>query len=267
MTDFTGLVSVMIKSTLRDRVLHALLGAALAIFILVPAFSVFSMRQVQELSITLALSFTSFVLLILTVLLGASSIWRDIEKRFTSSVLGLPISRASYIMSKFFGLVVFILACAIILGTASLITIKIASSLYPSQTPVNWVNIIAAIAADSLKYVLLAAVALIFSSLSTSFFLPFFGAITLYLAGSASQEVYEYVTSDAAMDIAPFLKVIVKMLYYVLPNFSAFNFKVQASYGLPLSLTGLSLTLLYFVIYTLILLFCSIWVFSRRELH
>ncbi len=72
---------VTVRSILRDRVLHALLGVALLLFLLVPVFSLFSMRQVQELSVTLCLSALSLVLLVLSVLLGASSIWRDIERR------------------------------------------------------------------------------------------------------------------------------------------------------------------------------------------
>ena len=79
-------------------------GIALAMILLVPAFSSFSMRQVQELSITLSLSSVSLILLVITLLLGASSIWRDIEKRYTTSILTLQISRAAFLLSKFFSI-------------------------------------------------------------------------------------------------------------------------------------------------------------------
>ena len=71
-------VFVSVHQIIRDHVLHALLGTAM--LLLVPAFSLFSMRQKQELAMTLCLSATSLLLLVFTVLLVASSIWRDIEK-------------------------------------------------------------------------------------------------------------------------------------------------------------------------------------------
>jgi Cu-processing system permease protein len=266
MAHFTNLLYVAWKWTLRDRVFHALIGVSLLLFLLVPSFSLFSMRQAQELSITLSLSAISLVLLFLATLLGASSIWRDVERRYINSVLGLPISRASFVLGKFSGIVCLLVLCALVLGVVSMFVIAVTSVQYPSPLPIRWQNVIAAIASDTCKYILLAACATLFSALSTSFFLPFFGTISVYLAGSASQDVYEYITGDYAKSISPLFKGMVRIVYYILPNFAAFNFKVQAIYGLPLSLAGLMYTGLYCLIYVTILLFLSVWIFSRREL-
>lgn len=256
-----------LKWAFRDRLFHALLGAAFLMLLLVYVFSAFSMRQVQELSITLSLSFISFILLVLSTLLGASSVWRDIEKRYIDSVAGLPLSRSTYIAAKFFGISLFIMICAVVLWAVACVVILYSSATYPSAIPIHWFNIFAAIAADVLKYVLLAAVALLFSSLSTSFFLPYFVTISIYLAGSASQEVYEYISGEFGKTLSLPATLIIKSVYYIIPNFSAFNLKVQAIYGLPLAPGGLVLTFCYFTVYTAILLFSSIWVFSRRQLN
>jgi ABC-type transport system involved in multi-copper enzyme maturation permease subunit len=261
-----NLLYIMFKSYLRDRVLHAVLGVALLLFLLVPAFSLFSMRQVQELAITLSLSAISSVLLVLAVLLGASSVWRDIERRYTTSLLGLPVSRGTYVVGKFLGIALLLLACGLLLGVVSGGVISVAASQYRSDIPIHWFNIGMAVFADSLKYILLAAVALLFSVLSTSFFLPVFGTISVYLAGSASQEVYEYISGDYAKSLSPVAKKLIAGVYYVLPNFAAFQLKVQAIYGLPLSPAGLGYMVLYFLVYTAILLSLSVWVFNRREL-
>jgi len=260
------LISVTLKWTLRDRALHGLFGATLLLFALIPIMSIFSMRQVQELSITLSLSMISFILLILAVLLGSSSVWRDIERRYTASVLGLPISRATYISAKFIGIAFFIISCAALLGLAACLTIGITRVLYPPLPPVNWLNICIAVIVDSFKYILLGAFSLLFSALSTSFFLPFFGTIAVFLAGNASQEVFEFISGDFGKTMARPILLFLKMLYYLLPNFSAFNLKVQAIYGLPLSGPGLAYTILYFVIYTSLLVIGAQWIFSRREL-
>ena len=257
---------VTFKWAYRDRVFHALLGGALLLFLLVPAFSVFSMRQVQELAVTISLSGISFVLLVLSVLLGASSIWRDLEKRYSAAVLGLPISRTSYVLGKFAGIALIIVCCALFLGVVASLAITCSSLQYPSERPILWLNVWAAIGADCLKGILIAALALLFSALSTSFFLPFFGTISLYLAGSASQDVYEYITGDYGRSLSTPVLLALKAVYYLLPNFAAFNLKVQAIYGLPLPATGLVYSFLYFIVYTMVLLSLAVWCFSRREL-
>jgi len=223
------------------------------------------MRQVQELSITLSISFISCVLLVLAILLGASSIWRDIEKRYTAAVLTLPYSRSSYLLGKFFAIAACLIVSAILLGIVAALAISFSSGLYPSSSPIRWIYIANAVAFDTMKYILLAAIAILFSSFSTSFFLPIFGTISLLLAGNASQEVFEFVTKDVGVKMTKPLLYAVKGLYYLIPNFSAFNFKVTAIYPVPLQIEGIVYTFIYFMVYTCIVLAASIMVFSRRE--
>jgi ABC-type transport system involved in multi-copper enzyme maturation permease subunit len=261
-----NLVFLTFRWALRDRLLHMILGAALLLFLLVPVFSTFSMRQVQELSITLSLSAISFTLLVLSILLGASAVWRDVERRYTASVLSLPISRSSYVLGKFLGASFLLVTCSAIMGLASLLVIAVSSTLYPSDLPIHWGAIMLAVIVSCMKYILLATIALLFSCISTSFFLPFFGTVSIFLAGSASQEVYEYVSGEMGRTISPFGTMAAKGLYYVLPNLSAFNFQVNAIYALEIPAKGLLYTTLYFLVYTSMLLCLATWVFGRREL-
>ncbi|NVN99051.1 MAG: ABC transporter permease subunit [Geobacteraceae bacterium] len=263
---FTNLYQLNLKWIIRDRVLQALVGVALLLLVLVPAFSVLSMRQVQELSITLSLSFISFVLALLAILLGASSVWRDIEKRYTSAVLTLPYSRGSYLLGKFFAIAVCLVCSAAIFTLVAAVAISFSSGLYQSSLPIRWLHIFTAVAFDVLKYVLLVAIAILFSSISTSFFLPIFGTISLLLAGNASQEVFEYLTKDSVgVKTAKPLLYAAKGIYYLIPNLGAFNFKVSAIYPVALSSQGVIYTLLYFLVYTTIILYLAVYFFSRRE--
>lgn len=261
-----NLYRINIKWVIRDRILQALVGVALLFLVLVPAFSVLSMRQVQELSITISLSFISFILLILSILLGASSIWRDIEKRYTSAVLTLPYSRSAYIMGKFLAIAVCLFVCAAVFSVVAAVAIAFSSGLYPSTTPIRWAYILNAVIFDVMKYILLAAIAILLSSLSTSFFLPIFGSVSLLLAGNASQEVFEFLTKDTTGAKMPAIIIYaVKGLYYLIPNFGAFNFKVAAIYPVPLQTSGLLYTFVYFLIYTGIVMVAAVHIFSRRE--
>jgi ABC-type transport system involved in multi-copper enzyme maturation permease subunit len=266
MNGFQVVMSASLRGFLRDRVLHALFGLAFLLLVLAPVFSLFSMRQVQELAITISLSSISLILLVLAVMLGGFSVWRDVERRYTASVLGLPISRSGYLLGKFAAVAVILLSSAALLGLVSIVSVYIAASLYPPDKPLLLTNYAAAIAFCSFKYILLASFAIVLSSLSTSFFLPVFGTIAVYLVGGATQEVMEYVTGPNAQSLSESLIVIVKGLYYLLPNFAAFDLNFQAIYGLPLPLAGVLLTFAYFLIYTGMMLVLACSLFTKREL-
>jgi Cu-processing system permease protein len=261
----TNIIGVTLKGIFRDRVFQGILTAAL-LFLAIPSISTLSMRQVTELSITLSLSLVSFILLLLAVFLGGTSLWKDIERRYTFSVLSLPLTRSSYLFGRFAGIALFLFLTALILGAASLLVVLFVSGGYPPDRPVAWGAIIAAIGFDALKYIFLVAFAVLFSSISTSFFLPIFGTIAIFLVGGATQEVYDYVHSQAGHNLLPLVRQGATALYYLLPNFSAFDLKVNAIYALAPDYRGLALTACYCAIYSAFVLVAAAAIFSRREM-
>ncbi len=260
------IIYTTLKGIFRDRVFHGIMVTGCA-FLLIPAISSLSMRQVTELSLTLSLSLISFILLLLAVFLGGTSLWKDIERRYVFSVLGLPISRQRYMIGRFCGTSIFVLLTAVILGTVACAVVMYTAALHPPEKPVGWPILAVAILFDALKYILLIAVAFFFSTVSTSFFLPVFGTIACFLAGGVTQQVFEFVNSPAAKAVPQVVKVLARSLYYVLPNFSAFDLKVNAIYGLPLTLNGLVLTGAYFLLYLGGVLSMAAVIFARRELR
>lgn len=262
----TTIMRITLKGIFRDRVFQGIMITAFA-FLLIPAVATLSMRQVTELSMTLSLSLISFILLLLAVFLGGTSLWKDIERRYTFSVLGLPISRQSYMIGRFGGTALFLLLAAAVLGFAAFAVVLYMSSIYPPDRPVLWSNMALCIMFDAFKYILLIAVAFLFSTVSTSFFLPVFGTIATFLAGGVTQQVYEYLNSPAGRNLSPLVKQLATGIYYILPNFGAFDLKVNAIYGLPLPSNGLFLTFAYFLVYAGLLLSIAAAIFARREMR
>lgn len=260
------ILKISLKGIFRDRVFQGIAITA-CVFLLIPSIASLSMRQVAELSLTLSLSLISFIMLLLSVFLGGTSLWKDIERRYTFSVLGLPLSRQSYLLGRFGGTALFVLLAAFMLGGVTCAVVAYTSGMYPPERPILWGTLAVCILFDALKYILLIAVAFLFSSLSTSFFLPVFGTIATFLAGGVTQQVYEYVHSPASAKLSPVVKQVATGLYYLLPNFGAFDLKVNAIYGLPLPVQGLLLTAAYFVVYVGILLSLSAVIFMRREMR
>ncbi len=262
----TTIIRITLKGIFRDRVFQGIMVTACA-FLLIPVIASLSMRQVTELSLTLSLSLISFILLLLAVFLGGTSLWKDIERRYTFSVLGLPLSRQSYMIGRFGGTALFVLLAAAVLGVAAFAVVSYSSAIYPTDRPIVWSTMAICILFDALKYILLIAVAFLFSTVSTSFFLPVFGTIATFLAGGVTQQVFEFVNSPASKALSPLVKKLATILYYLLPNFGAFDLKVNAIYSLPLPFEGLLLTAAYFVVYVGLLLSAAATIFSRREMR
>lgn len=261
-----SIVLISLKGIFRDRIFQGIMALAL-LFLFLPSVASLSMRQMTELTATLSLSLISFILLLLAVFLGATSIWKDIERRYTYSVLSLPISRSTYLVGRFLGIAFFMLITAAILGSLALTAVKVASFGYPPSRPVVWSMVVMAILFDALKYVLVVAVTMLLSTLSTSFFLPVFGAISVFLTGTITQQVYDYLqTPSAQTSIPSAVQKAATILYYLLPNLSGFDLKVHAIYSIPLDGRGLTLTALYFVLYTGLVLSAACLLFSRREM-
>jgi len=261
------ILTTTFKGVLRDKIFHGILFIVI-LFLFIPTVSAFSLRQVTQLSVTLALSLSSSLLLLLAVFLGGTSLWKDLERRYIQSVLGgAPISRSSYLLGKYYGISLFIFMIALLLGVISFTVICYTSTIYPPDRPVLWWNILYAVFFDALKFVLLVAVAFLLSTVSTSFFLPIFGTIATFIAGSATQEVYDYLHTDQGAQLSVGLKSATLFFYYVLPNFSAFDLKAQAIYSLPHEPANLLLTFGYAVVYIAILLTSASMLFARRELR
>ncbi len=260
------IIQITLKGIFRDRIFQGIMVLAI-LFFFIPSIASLSMRQMTELTTTLSLSLISFILLLLAVFLGATSIWKDIERRYTFSVLSLPIKRSTYIGGRFIGIALFMLITSIFLGCLALTAIKLVSLGYPPSRPVVWSLIVLSIGFDALTYILVVAVAMLLATVSTSFFLPVFGGISIVLAGGITQPVYDYLqTSAAQAAVSEVVRKAAMALYYLLPNLSSFNLKVNAIYSIPVNIEGIMLTLCYFIIYTVIVLSVAALLFARREM-
>lgn len=261
-----NVVTITLKGIFRDRIFQGIMALAV-FFVFIPSVASLSMRQVTELSTTLSLSLISFIMLMLAVFLGATSIWKDIERRYTFSVLSLPVSRTTYLLGRFLGIAVFMFIVALFLGCMAMISIKVAAFIYPPGRPVLWTVIIATIVFDAFKYIIVVAVSMTLATVSTSFFLPVFGAISTYMAGAVTQQVYDYLhTPSAQAAVSSVVRESALVLYYLLPNLGSFDLKVHAIYSIPLNPQGLLLTGVYFLAYTGIIMSVGALLFACREM-
>ena len=63
----------------------------------------------------------------------------------------------------------------------------------------------------------------------------------------------------------PTLSGLINFIYYVLPNFSVFNIKATVIYHLPLSINSYILAFSYSLLYSIILIIFSSFLYSKKE--
>ena len=85
--------------------------------------------------------------------------------------------------------------------------------------------------------------------------------IGAYFAGHLGGDIYELSRKAES----PLLQWLGKGVYYALPNLSRLNYRVQATYELPTSLSELMPSMVYAVAYAAVMIAIAVVLFSRRD--
>lgn len=263
-----SLAIMTFKEGIRDRVLYGIGLFALMMM----GFSIivvgFFMRELHKVTVDFNISAITFAGLLLTFSLSVNLISKDIDKRTIYCVLSKPFSRSQYLLGKFFGLI-FLNAVALCgLTLISVLNVWFIKSLYPDFfTGFVWVSYFQAVFSEFLMFVVLNAVVIFFSTISTSSFLTLLFSIGIYIAGQTIEEVVHFIQSQAdTLQLTQGVQWILDIGQYVLPNLSAFDLKIKAAHGLSISLGYLFSLTAYSLVYSAALLLFSAMIFNRREL-
>ena len=109
--------------------------------------------------------------------------------------------------------------------------------------------------------VLMTAVALFCSTFSSSALLSAGLTFGLFVAGQFGADLknFEQVVKSPAAGLVG------RALYYLLPNFAAFDIKTEVVHALPIQPGYLALTAGYAFVYIALLLTASVMIFARRD--
>lgn len=262
------LAQLTVTGLRRDKAFCAIVAVGIIFFMLaIPTVSILSMRQVREVAVSMALSGISFISVILAVVFGVNTLYRDIERKFIHHALSLPISRNAYVIGRFVGLAAVLAASLCILTVCASLGISLATEIGTSDRPMLWSSFFIAIFSEYLKILVTLGFAFLFSIFSSSIFVPLFATVSVYLAGNTTQAVVEYLRSSyGANNTSPIVSTLAQFAYYILPNFSAFDLKFRAIYALPISLGDVLLISAYAGLYITAVLSLALIVFRGKDL-
>jgi Cu-processing system permease protein len=121
-------------------------------------------------------------------------------------------------------------------------------------------RMLAAILLIAIELSLVTAIALFFSTFSS----PFLSALMTLGLWAIGQFTTDLRNFDQVLE-SPVARAVTQGLYYLLPDFSAFDVKAQVVYGLAIEPRYIAVTSAYGVTYLVLTLTAAVLVFARRD--
>ncbi len=262
-----GLSYITFKEGIRNRALFGIFILALLAFAFTVTLTNLFMRDIVKVAADLSLATITFSGLLMVLFIGTNLLAKDIDKRTIYMVISRPISRSEYVVGKFLGLCLLILASVLFLGIISSLPVYFSGISYKNpQSIFNWSIYCIAILFIALKLILMASIIVFFSSVTSTSFISLILTIATYIIGSTTAVARGLLdVKMEGVEISPLMASIIKFVYYVFPNLSAFDLKTNAAHGIGLPPNYILWIPLYWLIYTAIMITAGALVMERRE--
>ncbi len=242
------------REAVRDRILYNLILFVLIITASALFLGELTAGEEARVIVNLGLSSTLIFGAFISIFVGVSLVWKEIEKRTVYSIFSKPVGRGEFIIGKYFGLCLTLFVNVVIMGVG--VTLAL---LYLNHTALA-LSVWSPILLIFLELTILTALAIMFSSFSTpalSALLTFF----VFLIGhfsSSLRDMGQEMGSDTA-------RMLLGAIYYLMPNFSHFSFITESANGMTPPAEMLASAFAYTVVYSAILLSITTMIFSRRN--
>ena len=250
------------RESIRDKILYNIvfLAIALTLFsIVLGEWSVFDRAYVIK---STTLSVMSLSGLLISIFVGISLVQKEIQRRTVLTLLSKPISRVTFIVGKYFGLL------AVVAVHLTLLTVIYYLMLFVMNAEPT-ASLLLAIYLIFCEMAVVIAVALLFSSFSSTILSALF-TLGVYFAGHLSNELLEQVQFASRMgevseaSTALFEKIAI-VVHAIFPGLYRYNVTSYVVHGLALPDMYLFWNTIYALGYVGVFLAIASWWFSRRD--
>lgn len=259
---------ITFKEGIRNRSIYGI--SLLAFLMLAANFIISDMigHEVGKVAVDIALSAVSFSGLLLVLFVGINLLAKDLDRKTIYMVLAKPVSRGQYLVGKFLGVALLIIACLGILScfaVASILLIKLSHPDYFARF--SWPLVSLSLAFTAMMLLLVSALSFLFASFTSTSFLTFILTIISYIIGMALADVKALVEAPQSVGIkvAPLTVKVVQVAYYIFPNLSLYDIKTQAAHGLSVPASYIFGMAGYTALYCIIVLTLACLVFRKKE--
>ena len=254
------------KESVRDKILYNLV--VFAVLLISVSYLIGELTAGQDVKIIkdLGLASISIFGLLIAILIGIGLVWKEVEKRSIYALLPKPMRRQEFLLGKYFGLALTLVINIGVMTAAFYAMLAYLQAETPENVRASWASpatdpaMLKAIALIMIELLLVTAIALFFSTFSS----PFLSAmltLAVWVIGHFNQDLRDF----GATISSPVAAALARGLYYVVPNFAAFDVKLQAVHAQPIPFSYLALTSLYGITYVAFVLVGGLIIFSKRD--
>ncbi len=244
------------REAVRDRVLYNLVFFAILMIGAALLFGQISVGIHLIVLINLGLTAISIFGVVIAIFIGIGLVSKEIDKKTLYTVLARPVRRWEFILGKFLGLVgtlvvnTFFMAIGFFAGI-----VYLAHSLSRQD-----VSLVVALYFIVLEFVIVTAIALLFSAFSSPLLSAVF-TFALFIIGTFSEDLRGF----AVIAHGP-AKWLATGLAYVVPNFSALNVISSVAHHQPVARTLIAYNSAYALLYATFAIAAAALIFEYRDL-
>ena len=244
------------REAVRDRVLYNLILFALLLVAAAVLFGQISLDIERIVVINLSLTSISIFGVVIAIFIGTQLVSKEIEKKTLYTVLARPVRRWEFIIGKFFGLIETLGVNTFFMALGFYAALfYVSHGLHPSD-----LNILLAIYFIVLQFVIVIALALLFSSFSTPIFSAIF-AFALFVIGTFADDLKNFAKlSEGTVHWA------IAGVAYALPNFGSLNVISSVAHDQPITFALFAHNTLYAALYSCAVVSGAVLIFERRNL-
>ncbi len=244
------------REAVRDRVLYNLIA-----FVLLLSGAAIFVGQISidiERLVVINLGLTAVTLfgVVIAIFIGIGLVSKEIDKRTLYTVLSRPVRRWEFIVGKFFGL-----AGTLVVNTFFMAIGVFGALLYVAHKFSGGdARILIALYFIVLQFVIICAVALLFSTFSSPLLSAIF-AFSLFVIGSFADDLRGF--ASLTHGLARWIAV---GSAYLVPNFSALNIVSAVAHEQSIGAQLILQNTLYALFYSAMALSGAVLIFERRNL-
>lgn len=254
------------RESVRDRVPLAIAG--FGVLLVMASYLISQMTAGQDLKIIKDLGLAAIATfgLLIAIFIGIGLVWKEVERKSIYSLLAKPVQRHEFVIGKFAGLALTLLVNVATMTAVFYVVLAYLNTQFPANVRAVWPapavdpGMLRAVLLIFMELLVVTAIALFFSTFSS----PFLSAaltLGLWVIGHFNADLRNF---EAVVD-SPVAASLARALYYVLPNFAAFDIKTQVVYALPVPASYLATTAAYGATYAAVLLTAAVMIFARRD--
>jgi len=240
------------REIIRDRLLYGIFLVGM----LVTASSFFagsiSLDQSDRVTQNIAVAAIHLFTLFICIFVATNSMNKDFERRALYLIFPKPISRSSYVLGKYLGIILLLLTSLAILGGF----FAIGAFFIKASLSGLLINLIYSFFEVSF----LVGFAILFASFTAPLNAALYTS-ALFLIGHSLGTIKAILDKQGTA----IQQGLVSFCYYILPNLEKFDIRRAVLYDIYPSPSTVAWTLLYWLIYLSLVLFLAIKVMQKRE--